>query len=52
MAAATTFLALHHLGLPREAAVSASVLVGIVLRGGALLFGWSLPRYRPRGPQA
>ena len=52
MAAATTFVALHNLGLPRELAISASVLVGVALRGGALLWGWSLPRYHPRAPRA
>lgn len=52
MAAATTFVALHYLGLSREVAISASVLAGVALRGGALLWGWSLPRYHPRPPRA
>lgn len=52
MAAAVTFVALHALGLSREVAVSASVLLGVILRGGALTWGWSLPRYRPRPPRA
>ncbi|MBU3992454.1 MAG: trimeric intracellular cation channel family protein [Alphaproteobacteria bacterium] len=52
MAAASTFVTLHHLELSREVAVSAGVLLGVTLRGGALLWGWSLPRYRPRPPRA
>lgn len=52
MAAASTFVTLHHLELSREVAVSAGVLLGVALRGGALLWGWSLPRYRPRPPRA
>jgi uncharacterized membrane protein YeiH len=52
MAAAATFVALAQLGLPREVAVSFSVLAGVGLRGGALVRGWSLPRYRPRPPRA
>lgn len=52
MAAAVTFVALHALGLSREVAISASVLLGVALRGGALLWGWSLPRYHPRPPRA
>jgi len=51
IAAAATFVVLHQLGLPREVAISASVLLGMILRGGALLRGWSLPRYRPRPPR-
>jgi len=52
MAAATAFVALHSIGLSREVAVSVSVVVGVALRGGALLWGWSLPRYRARPPRA
>lgn len=50
MGAATTFVVLHDLGLTRELALPASLLVGVALRGGALLWGWSLPRYHPRPP--
>lgn len=52
MSAAATFVALYSLGLLREVVISASVLVGVALRGGALLWGWSLPRYHPRPPRA
>jgi uncharacterized membrane protein YeiH len=52
LAAATTFVALNSLGLAREIAVSAAFLAGLVLRGGAIQFGWSLPRYRPYPPRS
>lgn len=48
--AAAVFVGLHLLGLPREIDVVAGVMTGLVLRAGALLCGWSLPRYRPRPP--
>lgn len=48
--AATVFVALNFFGLSREIAVVAGVATGFVLRAGALLKGWSLPRYRPRSP--
>lgn len=51
MLAAAVFVVLHGLGLPRELAVTSGVLFGFALRAGALLRGWSLPRYRPRLPQ-
>jgi uncharacterized membrane protein YeiH len=46
--AAIVFVALHMLGLSREVAVAAGVVAGLALRAGAMLRGWSLPRYRPR----
>jgi uncharacterized membrane protein YeiH len=51
MAAAATFVLLNHVSVSREIAVSASVLVGVALRGGALIWGWSLPRYRSQPPR-
>lgn len=51
MGAATMFVGLHHLGVGREIAVIAGVATGFALRAGALLWGWSLPRYRPRPPR-
>lgn len=51
MGAATMFVGLHYLGFTREIAVMAGVAAGFVLRAGALLWGWSLPRYRARPPQ-
>jgi uncharacterized membrane protein YeiH len=44
--AATVFVALHEYGSPREFAIIAGVATGIVLRAGALLWGWSLPHAR------
>lgn len=51
LGAATAFVGFHHLGVTREIAVIAGVLAGFALRAGALLWGWSLPRYRPGPPQ-
>lgn len=51
MTAAIVLVGLETLGLPREVAVSGAVISGLALRAGALLFGWSLPRYRPSAPQ-
>lgn len=48
LGAAAVFVGLHLLELSREVAVIAGVATGLVLRGGALLWGWSLPhRLRP-----
>jgi uncharacterized membrane protein YeiH len=38
------------MGFMREVAVIAAVATGFALRAGALLWGWSLPRYRARPP--
>ncbi len=46
--AATGFVAANALGANREIAVSTAFLLGLALRGGAIRFGWSLPRYRAR----
>lgn len=48
LGAATVFVLLHFLALPREVDVIAGVATGLVLRGGALLWGWSLPHHRGR----
>lgn len=48
LAGAIVFVALSGLGLPREAALGGGLLVGLIVRGAALLRGWSLPRYRER----
>jgi uncharacterized membrane protein YeiH len=52
VAAALAFVALDRLGVPREIGISAAILIGFVLRAGALTRGWSLPRYRPRPPRS
>lgn len=51
LAAAVTYVGADAAGISRELAVSAGIMVGFALRGGALLFDWSLPRYHPRGPR-
>lgn len=43
LGAAIVFVSLHQFGAPREIAVIAGVTAGLVLRAGALLWGWSLP---------
>jgi uncharacterized membrane protein YeiH len=42
---------LHFAGCSRELAVTSGVVLGFALRGGALIRGWTLPRYRPRPPR-
>jgi uncharacterized membrane protein YeiH len=51
MAAAISFVVLDALGMPREVSMTAAVVIGLSLRAGALLRGWTLPRYRPRAPR-
>jgi uncharacterized membrane protein YeiH len=51
LASASVFVGFHSLGVAREVAVVASVAAGVILRGGALIWGWSLPRYRARPPR-
>lgn len=52
LAAAAGFVALDAAGVARETAVLAGVATGFALRAGALIRGWSLPRYRPRPPRS
>ncbi|WP_090708059.1 MULTISPECIES: trimeric intracellular cation channel family protein [unclassified Beijerinckia] len=49
LAGALAFVALTGLGVPREAALVGGFAVGFSVRAAALIGGWSLPRYRPRG---
>ena len=51
LASASVFVGFQSLGMAREIAVVASVAAGVILRGGALIWGWSLPRYHARPPQ-
>ena len=48
LASATIFVAAEKLAVASEYGLSAAIVVGFLIRGGALRFGWSLPRYRPR----
>ncbi|HEX8164276.1 MAG TPA: trimeric intracellular cation channel family protein [Beijerinckiaceae bacterium] len=49
---ALTFVGLTLAGLSREAALGGGLAAGFTLRGLALHYGWSLPRYRPRAGRA
>lgn len=48
LAGAGGFVLLDALGLPRDAALIAALIIGFAIRGLAITRGWSLPRYRPR----
>lgn len=48
LVAAGMFVALDALGADREIAIGAGIAAGFALRGAALAFGWTVPRYRPR----
>lgn len=48
LAGAATFVALQMLGLPLYACSAAGFAVSLGLRGGALHYGWTIPRYRSR----
>lgn len=49
---ATSFIVASHFNMPRDIGVTLAVIIGFALRGGALRYGWSLPRYRARPPAA
>jgi len=49
---AASYISFSALGLSRELAVGLALAAGFGLRAGALAFGWSLPRYKPRAPDA
>ncbi|GGK42354.1 trimeric intracellular cation channel family protein [Salinarimonas ramus] len=42
------FVALTLVGVPREIAMGLSIAAGFSLRGAALAFGWTMPRYKAR----
>ena len=48
LAGAVIFIILTAVGAPRELAIAAGCVVGLLIRAAALQYGWSLPRYRPR----
>lgn len=48
LAGACAFTACHALGLPPYASSAFGVAIAFALRGGAIHYGWMLPRYRPR----
>ncbi|MFB9953124.1 trimeric intracellular cation channel family protein [Rhizobium puerariae] len=48
LAGAGGFTAAHALDLPLQVSSGFGVIVAFALRGGAIHYGWTLPRYRPR----
>jgi uncharacterized membrane protein YeiH len=44
--AASVYVALNALGVPREACAAGGVLAGFGVRAGALVFGWRLPDFQ------
>lgn len=48
---ASVFVAISASGLSREIAVIIAIAAGFALRAGAIVKGWSLPRYRARPPR-
>lgn len=53
VAAAVVYVGLHNMGGSRELAIYSAVATGFGLRAASLLYGWSLPHYRPRkNPEA
>lgn len=45
-AGAGSFVVLAHLGLPQVMAAAIAAAIALLLRGGAILYGWTLPGYR------
>jgi uncharacterized membrane protein YeiH len=45
---ASSFILLIGIGVPREGALISGFMVVLLVRGAALRWDWSLPRYRPR----
>jgi uncharacterized membrane protein YeiH len=48
LAGALIFVFLMAIGASREGAVAVSFAMGLLIRGAALRYGWSLPRHRQR----
>lgn len=48
MAGACLFTGLHSLGAPLWAASSMGAVLAFLVRGGALVYGWTIPPYKPR----
>jgi len=46
--AATVFVVCISIGLPRDVSIVSGFGVGVIVRGAALIWGLTLPRYRPR----
>jgi uncharacterized membrane protein YeiH len=50
IAGASVFVAADDLGAPRIASVALGVAAGLIVRGGALVFGWRLPVSQTQAP--
>lgn len=48
LAGASTFTASQAMGIPLYVSSAAGFAVALALRGGAIQYGWTIPRYRPR----
>lgn len=48
MAGAGAYMALIYFGLEQSLAAAIGFITALAIRGGALIFGWTLPRYKPR----
>ncbi|OHV77450.1 trimeric intracellular cation channel family protein [Rhizobium sp. LCM 4573] len=48
LAGACGFTAGQALGMPAYASSACGVVIAFALRGGAIHYGWTLPRYKPR----
>ncbi|KEQ04388.1 trimeric intracellular cation channel family protein [Pseudorhizobium pelagicum] len=48
LAGAGAFTAADALGFPAHVSSAAGFAVALALRGGAIHYGWTIPRYRPR----
>jgi uncharacterized membrane protein YeiH len=46
--AASFYVVLERLGVDHGVAIFAAVAVGLLFRGGSLLFGWTLPAFGHR----
>jgi uncharacterized membrane protein YeiH len=51
LVSAGAFVLANAFAIDREAGVAVAFILGFLLRGGAIQFGWSLPRYRSRPPR-
>lgn len=52
MAAALAYVSLNAFGVTREVALTAGLVAGFGLRGSAIFWGWSLPRYHSTSPRS
>lgn len=51
LVSAAAFVTMNAFGTNRDLGVGVAFILGFLLRGGAIQFGWSLPRYRTKPPR-